>query len=148
MLRRHGGSHRSLQLRDQPLRSTALEIDFLTTRRKFLGQSVITAAAAFTPRAFCRVMRFGATPATPILDPNNLTPFVDPLPLPVVAQPQGYRSDPGKHGVRVPFYRVHMHAIASKLRDFPPTDQWSFGGSVPGVMFDTKSNQGMFVSGK
>ena len=118
----------------------------MTTRRKFLGQSVITAAAAFTPRALCRVMRFGATAAAPILDPNSLTPFVDPLPLPVVAQPQGYRADPGKHGVRVPFYRVHMRAIAGKLhRDLPPTDQWSFGGSVPGVMFDTKSNQGMFV---
>ena len=125
---------------------TALEIDFLSTRRKFLGQTVITAAAAFTPRAFCGVMRFDATPATPTLDPNSLTPFVDPLPLPVVAQPQGYRADPGKRGVRVPFYRVHMCAIASKLhRDLPPTDQWSFGGSVPGVMFDTQSNQGMFV---
>ena len=39
-----------------------------------------------------------------------------------------------------------MHAISTKLhRDLPPTDQWSFGGTVPGVMFDTQSGQGMFV---
>ena len=123
-----------------------MEIDFLITRRTFLGQSVVAGAAAFTPREFSRVMRFGETPSIPILDPTSLAPFVDPLPLPVIARPQGYRAGPGKPGARVPLYRVHMRAIATKLhRDLPPTDQWSYGGSVPGVMFDTQSGQGMFV---
>src|SRR5665213_1243095 len=91
-------------------------------------------------------MRPALSHSVPILDPSSLTPFVDPLPLPIIAQPQGYRADPSKPGERVPFYRVHMRAVVSKVhRDLPPTMQWAFGGSVPGVMFDTESGQGMLV---
>jgi spore coat protein A, manganese oxidase len=107
---------------------------------------VIAAAAAFTPRAFCRALPFDATASIQPLDPDSLTPFVDSLPLPVIAQPAGYRADPSKPGERVPFYRVSMRAISCKLhRDLPATNQWSFGGAVPGVMFDTRSDQGMLV---
>jgi spore coat protein A len=46
----------------------------------------------------------------------------------------------------VPLYRVAMRAISSKLhRDLPATRLWSFGGSVPGVTFDTRSGQGLAV---
>jgi spore coat protein A, manganese oxidase len=122
------------------------EIDSLTTRRRFLGQSAIAAAVAITTRAFSHTMRRDATPATPTLDPDSLARFVDPLPLPVVAHPHGDRAVPGKPGERVPFYRVSMRAVASKLhRDLPPTKLWSYGGSVPGVMFDTQSGQGLLV---
>jgi spore coat protein A, manganese oxidase len=75
-----------------------------------------------------------------------LARFVDPLPLPVVAQPQGERAVPGDSGERVPFYRVSMRSIATKLhRDLPPTSMWSYGDSMPGVMFNTRSNQGLLV---
>ena len=118
----------------------------MTTRRRFLRQSVIAATAAIAPRAFSQIIRSQATPVVPTLDPNSLARFVDPLPLPVVAQPQGDRAVPGKPGERVPFYRVSMCAIASKLhRDLPPTKVWSYGDSVPGVMFDTQSGQGLLV---
>ncbi|MGA8439475.1 MAG: multicopper oxidase domain-containing protein [Candidatus Sulfotelmatobacter sp.] len=118
----------------------------MTTRRRFLRQSAIAAAAAMVPRAFSHTMRRDATPAIPTLDPNSLVRFVDPLPLPVVAQPEGDRAVPGKPRERVPFYRVPMRAIASKLhRDLAPTNLWSYGGSVPGVMFDTESGQGLLV---
>jgi spore coat protein A len=117
----------------------------LTTRRKFLGQSVSAAAAALGTRAFCRSLRFATAAAQP-LDPNSLTPFVDPLPVPEIARSGGYRPDPGRLGARVPFYQVRMRAVATKLhRDLPLTNQWSFGGSVPGVTFETQSGQGMFV---
>ena len=44
------------------------------------------------------------------------------LPLPVMAQPVGTRADPTPAGEQVPYYRVAMRAIASKLhRDLPPT---------------------------
>ena len=123
-----------------------MEIDSLTTRRRFLRQSAIAAAAAIAPRAFSHTMRRDATTVIPTLDPNSLARFVDPLPLPVVAQPQGDRAVPGRPGERVPFYRVPMRAIAGKLhRDLPPTNLWSYGGSVPGVMFDTQSDQGLLV---
>jgi spore coat protein A len=124
-----------------------VEIDSLPTRRKFIRQSAIAAAAAaIVPRAFSRAMRSEARSAIPILDPNSLARFVDALPLPMVAQPQGNRAVPGKSGEHAPFYRVPMRAIASKLhRDLPPTNLWSYGGSVPGVMFDTQSDQGLLV---
>ncbi len=118
----------------------------MTTRRRFLRQSAIAAAAAIVPRAYSRSVEHDASPASPTLDPNSLTPFVDPLPLPVVAQPEGERDVPGKSGEKVPFYRVQMRAITRKLhRDLPPTTLWSYGNSVPGVMFDTRSNQGLLV---
>ena len=124
-----------------------MEIDSLPTRRKFIRQSAIAAAAAaIVPRAFSQAMRSEARSAIPILDPNSLARFVDALPLPMVAQPQGNRAVPGKPGERAPFYRVPIRAIASKLhRDLPPTNLWSYGGSVPGVTFDTQSDQGLLV---
>ncbi|MGO8772767.1 MAG: multicopper oxidase family protein [Terracidiphilus sp.] len=118
----------------------------MTTRRRFLRQSAIAAAASITPRAFSHIMRRDATPVVPTLDPDSLARFVDPLPLPVLAQPQGDRAVPGKPGEQVPFYRVSMRAISRKLhRDLPPTNLWCYGDSVPGVMFDTQSGQGLLV---
>jgi spore coat protein A len=123
-----------------------METDRLTTRRRFLRQSAIAAAGAMVPRAFSQTARRDAKAVVPILDPNSLDRFVDPLPLPVVAKPLGERALPDKSGERVPFYRVPMRAITAQLhRDLPPTNLWSYGGSVPGVMFDTQGGQGLFV---
>src|ERR1700723_602817 len=124
----------------------AVEIHSLPTRRKFICQSSIAAPAASLPRAFAHTMRGQARSAIPTLDPNTLARFVDPLPLPVIAQPQGDGAVPGKPSERMPFYRVPIRAIASKLhRDLPATRLWSYGGSVPGVMFETQSDQGLLV---
>jgi spore coat protein A, manganese oxidase len=118
----------------------------LKTRRGFLRQSAMVAAAAIAPRAFRRVMRRNSQTTASLIDPNSLTPFVDPLPLPVVAQPQGERAVPGDSSEPMPFYRVPMRAIAQKLhRDLPPTNLWSYGDSVPGVMFETESHRGLLV---
>ena len=98
------------------------------------------------PRAFAHTVRGQARSAIPTLDPNSLARFADPLPLPVIAQPQGDRAVPGKPSERLPFYRVPMSAIVGKLhRDLPATRLWSYGGSVPGVMFETQSDQGLLV---
>ena len=106
---------------------------------------MIAAAGLIGSRVFAHSMPYLARPVQ-LLDPNRLTPFLDPLPLPVVARPDGYRPDPTKPGAHIPYYRVHMRAIAARLhQDLAPTTQWSFGGVVPGVMFDTESGQGMFV---
>jgi spore coat protein A, manganese oxidase len=122
----------------------------LITRRKFLGQSALTATALLSPRAMARqmtqLMAQPAAPSMPNLDPNSLTRFVDPLPLPRVAQPVDHRAAPDHSGQRVPFYRVAMQAVQSKLhRDLPPTTLWSFGGSVPGPLFETRSGQGQLI---
>jgi spore coat protein A len=41
---------------------------------------------------------------------------------------------------------VAMQAISAKLhRDLPPTNLWAYGGSVPGVLFDTRSGEGQLI---
>lgn len=118
----------------------------MTTRRRFLCHAAIAAAAAIAPRAFSQPLRREATAVIPTLDPDRLARFVDPLPLPVVAQPEGDRAVPGRTGEHVPFYRVPMRSIAQKLhRDLPATKLWAYGDSVPGVMFETSSGQGLLV---
>jgi spore coat protein A len=82
----------------------------------------------------------------PNLDPSTLAKFVDPLPLPEVARPVEHRLVPGTPGEQAPFYRVAMRAISSKLhRDLPPTTLWSYGGSMPGLTFETRSGKGVLV---
>jgi spore coat protein A len=118
----------------------------LTTRRTFIRQSTIAATAAIAQRTISHAMRSDLPGTYSALDPNNLTHFVDPLPLPLVARAQGVQGRPGEPDEKVLFYRVAMRAISAKLhRDLPPTPQWSCGGSVPGLMFDTTSDQGILV---
>ena len=87
-----------------------------------------------------------AAPAIPNVNPNSLAPFVDPLPLPVIAVPTGQRSLPGSPGSRLPLYRVAARAVTQKLhRDLPATPLWAYGGSVPGVMFDVHAGEGVLI---
>ncbi len=117
----------------------------MITRRRFLSTSTLVAAGACTPSMIARAMP-QTTAATPNLDPGSLARFVDSLPLPQIAKPIGHRPAPDGSGERVPFYRVPMHAISAKLhRDLPPTHLWSYGGTVPGVLFDTRSGEGQLI---
>jgi spore coat protein A, manganese oxidase len=91
-----------------------------------------------------------AAPAIPNLDPGTLARYVDPLPLPQIAKPVEHRAAPDKSGEKVAFYRVAMRAISAKLhRDLPATNLWAFGGatggSVPGLMFETRSGEGQLI---
>jgi len=118
----------------------------LITRRKFLGQSAVTAAATFAPSGLAHTMQGGRSQGFTNLDPNSLTRFVDPLPLPPVAQPVGHRPVPGSPGKQAQYYRIAMRAISSKLhRDLPPSSLWSLGGSVPGLTFEARTGKGLFV---
>jgi spore coat protein A, manganese oxidase len=120
--------------------------DLLTTRRRFLEGSVLAAAGAIAPRAFSHAMAMpqAMAPVVPNLDPNSLARFVDPLPLPVIARPVGMAAVAGAG--EAPHYRLAMRAITARLhRDLPPARLWSYGGTVPGVMFETRSGQGLSV---
>jgi spore coat protein A len=113
----------------------------LISRRWFLGRSTLAAAAACAPG-----LARAVTPPVANLDPNRLARFVDPLPIPPRAVPVEHRAAPDGSGEQVPFYRVPMRAIQARLhRDLPPTKLWSFGGSVPGLLFDTRSGQGLAI---
>jgi spore coat protein A, manganese oxidase len=85
-------------------------------------------------------------PAGPPLHPDALARFVDVLPIPRVLAPEGERSDPHDGGRSIPLYRVVMRETEMKIhRDVPATRFWSYGGSVPGPTFETRSGRGLFV---
>jgi spore coat protein A, manganese oxidase len=82
----------------------------------------------------------------PQLRPEALARFVDPLPIPRVLKPAGFRADPEDAGAQIPFYRVSMRASEVRVhRDIPPTQMWGFEGSVPGPTIETRSGQSLFI---
>ncbi len=118
----------------------------MISRRLFISRSALAAAGTLTPAIVAQNKPHAAPPVTPNLDPGTLAKFVDPLPLPQIAQPLERRLAPDGSGARVPFYRVAMKAISAKLhRDLPATKLWSYGASVPGVLFDTRSGEGQLI---
>jgi spore coat protein A len=113
------------------------------TRREFLQKSGMLvagmAAAQINP------YRAGII-ARPLLDVNALERFADPLPLPPVLKPSGTRPSPDAPAAQVPYYRVEMRALETKVhRDLKPTRQWGFGGNSPGPTFETRSGQPLLV---
>jgi spore coat protein A, manganese oxidase len=82
----------------------------------------------------------------PLLDLKSVAPFVDPLPIPEVARPNGSRTAPGHPSHLVPFYRLAMREFQSKIhRDLAPTRMWGFGANSPGPTLETRGGQGMLV---
>jgi len=82
----------------------------------------------------------------PALDVSTLAQFVDPLPIPAVAQHQGTRPSPADPKQSIPFYRIQAQPVASKVhRDLQPTRFWSFGPSAPGPTFETRSAEPLLV---
>ena len=86
-------------------------------------------------------------PPTPkLVNPNQLAPFVDPLPIPAVARSSGTRPDPTNPSRQLPFYRLPIRQTEAKLhRDLQPTRLWTYGPSMPGPTFETRSGDGLLV---
>jgi spore coat protein A, manganese oxidase len=112
------------------------------SRREFLRRSTLAAGAAWTHQSVNKsVVR-----ARPALNPSTLTPFVDPLPIPVAAQSCGIRPSPTNPQSNIPYYRIAMRELQVKVhRDLPPTGMWGFGGAFPGPTFDLRSGQEVLV---
>ena len=74
-------------------------------------------------------------PAPPLISPEKLTPFVDPLPIPEIAKPiekRGGRS----------YYRIPMQEFFCKVhRDIPVTRFWGYGNAVPGPTIEAITGQ-------
>jgi spore coat protein A len=80
------------------------------------------------------------------LDPNRLTPYVDLLPIPPIAKPSGMRPSPEDPSQQIPYYRMSMRALESKIhRDLPATRMWGFESCSPGPTFEARSHQGILV---
>ena len=113
------------------------------TRRQFLQQSSLAAAALMLPQHESRPK---PPMARPVLDPANLTPFVDPLPIPAIARSTELRPSPGDPKLKIPYYRLSMRQFQSKVhRDMKPTRLWGVGSSSPGPTLETESGKGVLV---
>lgn len=119
------------------------------TRRKFLQRSsklATTLAAAKSGLLSAIAQTHAVASMAPALDVNSLAQFVDPLPLPAIAQHQGFRPSPADPKRSVPFYRIQAQAISSKVhRDLQPTKFWSFGPATPGPTFETRAGEPLLV---
>jgi spore coat protein A, manganese oxidase len=114
------------------------------TRRNFLHRSCL-ATTAWVMNRFDGLSQ--STPVKPnTLDPNELAKFVDPLPIPPIAQPLRYESLPDNPKVKLAYYRVSLKQIQVQVyRDLKPTTFWGCGSSLPGLTFETRSGGGLLV---
>src|SRR5487761_715671 len=113
------------------------------TRRLFLQNGSLAAVVVAVRRGIHP--RHLAT-LRPALNPAKLEPFVDLLTIPEVIQPFGFRQSPENPSARVPYYRIAMRQINSKVhRDLQPTRVWGFGSASPGPTFETRSGEGLLV---
>jgi spore coat protein A len=113
------------------------------SRREFLQKSSLMTGAMLTHQAGHQAIGIQARPA---LDPNSLTPFVDALPIPAAAKVLEMRPSLADHAVKIPYYRVSMHAFETRVhRDMKPTRMWGFGSTFPGPTFDLRSGQAILV---
>lgn len=113
------------------------------SRRKFLRNGLWMSGAMLMHQSGHKTPPVLARPA---LDPNALTPFVDPLPIPELARSTGMRRSPEKPTVQIPYYRIAMQAFEAKVhRDMKPTRMWGFNGMFPGPTFDLPSGKEVLV---
>jgi spore coat protein A len=111
----------------------------LITRRKFVAGSGLVLADSVVRRSV-------AASNAESLDPSTLPAFVDPLPIPAIARPDGRRANPDDPKEQVPYYRIAMRDARVKVhRDLPPTRMWTLGGSFPGPTLETQIAKGMIV---
>ncbi|MGA8618317.1 MAG: multicopper oxidase domain-containing protein [Candidatus Sulfotelmatobacter sp.] len=119
----------------------------MITRRKFLQRSSLVATTLATAKSgILNAMAQRVATMAPALDVTTLEQFVDPLPIPEIAQRHGFRPSPADPKRSVPFYRVQAQPITSKVhRDLQPTRFWSFGHSTPGPTFETRAGEPLLM---
>jgi spore coat protein A len=148
-----------------PLLYALLEREVVITRRNFLQQSTLLAttlgatklgANNLVVKSALNATSHNQPGVAPALDVSTLAQFVDPLPIPEIARPQGHRASPSDPKLSVPFYRIQAQPAASKVhRDLPVTKFWSFissgasfsipGSSSLGPTFETRSGEPLLV---
>jgi len=132
----------------------------LISRRYFLRQGLLT--AAILPQGFGEYCIRGSAVylamattsrrqhslphvySRPVLDPDSLAHFVDPLPIMPTARPVGSRRAPD--GAMAAYYQIRMTEFYHQVhRDLPPTRMWGFGGSAPGPTFEARCGSPILV---
>ena len=106
------------------------------------ASSLPGAASAF-PGFFMRAID---APGAVTLDAEKLKRFIDPLPIIEIARPTGLRPDPANPAIKLPFYRMAMSEIESRVhRDLQPARMWGFKGTSPGPVIEVRSGSGVLV---
>ena len=114
-------------------------------RRDFLQRGGIFTATLALPQAAPPTQQ-PASKFRTNLNAYALAQFVDPLPIPEIAQPIDHRPSPENASLKLPYYRVAMRQIEAKLhRDLKPTRLWAYGVSSAGPTFEARSGQGILV---
>ena len=89
----------------------------------------------------------GAARGSPDLDTGKLKRFVEPLPMSEIAKPSGMRPNPMNPAEKLPFYRMTMGEIESRVhRELEPARMWGFNGISPGPVIDVRSGKGVLVT--
>jgi spore coat protein A, manganese oxidase len=113
------------------------------TRRGFIQGSGLAAVALAVPQS---ISRAPAPEFRTQLNANSLAKFVNPLPIPQIAQPSGFRPSPVDPAQKLPYYHMPMRQFESKVhRDMKATRLWGYAASSPGPTFETRSGQGVLV---
>ena len=117
------------------------------TRRNFLKQSTIFAAGAYLNGQLPPAMRHHPIAKQQVaFDTSKLEKFVDPLPIPAIAQAQGKRPSPEDQRMMVPYYRMSLRQTDIKVhRDMKPTSWWACASSVPGATIEARSGEPLFI---
>ena len=72
--------------------------------------------------------------------------FVDALPLPQTLAAEGTRSDPHDPQKQLPYFRVTMQEVHTKVhRDLPPTRFWSYGEHMPSPTIEVQSGHPVLI---
>ncbi len=105
---------------------------------------MIAAGVFFAEDVLAQSAAYIHTP--PLVDPNTLAAYVDPLPLPERAKSTATRPDPDNPSRSIPLYRMKLSEFHARVhRDLPPTRVWGFNGSSPGPLLETRSGEGLLV---
>jgi len=121
------------------LRGAALGAALASLEARF-ARSAFAAPLKLPVQAFCTggglrkvVLRSPRQPVVPMLHPERVARFVDPLPIPTVARSVETRPDPERPGQKLPLYRLPIREAWSQVhRDLPPTRFWGYDGKMPG----------------
>jgi spore coat protein A len=104
--------------------------------RRVMGQQMGNMPGMAATRIYRPMKKMAPMPPTPpIVSPDSLAAFVDPLPIPPVAKPAGMNGS-------VVSYQIPIHEFTAKVhRDLPPTRFWGYGNSLPGPTIEARSGE-------
>src|SRR5579875_3336434 len=83
----------------------------LFNRRKFLEAGLLLGSGAIAAGGH----RMDSHREPALIRPENLEPFVDPLPIPHIAQPTGTKASPFKRKARCRSYRLPIYEFSAKV---------------------------------